>query len=415
MATPLLPTFQGYIGTTIDALILFEACLQGILTHVPRRPHDRERPDLIKSGFVFVYEEHASGIKRWTDGVSWSPSRILSNFLIYRELDKPFAPGEKKRALKKTKKPQVGVTKTEVTSRTNGNWVAGAGALDPNGSPKDPERALIGSLVDSYAFKPDGLMKKTISVKWNGVTHHLVSYYTVADATSGRLVTPSKDPQLNGVVPRQELVMNQNFRAPIQEAEIVDERYGLHPMFPMAADYDHGSGAFRSVQQPSVQYQGNYVAAPPHFAFQSHPLPPPGSLPPPSGLPPPGSIPPSTGLSQQEQHSYMTTLPPSTSMTYAHQSQENYSLDSRGTGAGAPSRYATGAPQDTPRRHPAYDAGQTGDLSGMSPATGGYYMPPQRQETDDNTQQFGLDNSTAWPFDPGYYPNGNSSWPGQQH
>lgn len=87
---PLAPTFNGHIATTMDAAILFEACLQGRIPHVPRRPHDRERQDLIASGNVFIYEEHASGIKRWTDGVSWSPSRILGNFLIYRELEKPF-------------------------------------------------------------------------------------------------------------------------------------------------------------------------------------------------------------------------------------------------------------------------------------------------------------------------------------
>src|SRR6195952_5636341 len=97
----LQPTFTGHVATTQDALILFEGCLQGHLSHVPRRPHDRERSTLIRSGSVFIYEENASGIKRWTDGVTWSPSRILGNFLVYRELDKPFPPGEKKRAMKK--------------------------------------------------------------------------------------------------------------------------------------------------------------------------------------------------------------------------------------------------------------------------------------------------------------------------
>jgi hypothetical protein len=100
-AAALQPTFQGHVATTNDALILFEACLTGHLTHVPRRPHDRERNQLIRSGCVFIYEENASGIKRWTDGVTWSPSRILGNFLVYRELDKPFPPGEKKRATRK--------------------------------------------------------------------------------------------------------------------------------------------------------------------------------------------------------------------------------------------------------------------------------------------------------------------------
>lgn len=95
------PTYHGYVATTQDALILFEACLTGVLPHVPRRPHDRERNHLVRSGSVFIYEENTSGIKRWTDGVTWSPSRILGNFLVYRELDKPFPPGEKKRAMKK--------------------------------------------------------------------------------------------------------------------------------------------------------------------------------------------------------------------------------------------------------------------------------------------------------------------------
>jgi hypothetical protein len=36
---------------------------------------------------VSVHEEE-TGIKRWTDGLSWSPSRTLDNFLVYRELDK---------------------------------------------------------------------------------------------------------------------------------------------------------------------------------------------------------------------------------------------------------------------------------------------------------------------------------------
>jgi hypothetical protein len=63
-----------------DALILFEACLSGQLGFVGRRPHEHERESLICSGNVFIYEENKSGIKRWTDGLTWSPSRALGNF-----------------------------------------------------------------------------------------------------------------------------------------------------------------------------------------------------------------------------------------------------------------------------------------------------------------------------------------------
>ncbi|KND91622.1 Global transcription regulator sge1 [Tolypocladium ophioglossoides CBS 100239] len=217
-SNPLMPTWNGYVASTLDALVLIQGAFEGVLTHVPRRPHDRERQDLIKSGSIFIYEEHASGIKRWTDGVSWSPSRILGNFLIYRELDKPFAPGEKKRALKKKRSsPAGGISKHDSASRTGSNVTNYTSTgLDIG---KDTERSLIGSLTDSYEFKASGLVKKTISITHRGVPHHLVSYYSVDDVMSGRLITPSKDPQLRGVVPHMDLMTAQNFRSPIDELE----------------------------------------------------------------------------------------------------------------------------------------------------------------------------------------------------
>lgn len=48
---------------------------------VKRRLRDDERK-AIRSGQVFVFDERESGIKRWTDGMLWSPSRILLNFLV---------------------------------------------------------------------------------------------------------------------------------------------------------------------------------------------------------------------------------------------------------------------------------------------------------------------------------------------
>ncbi|OAQ95847.1 hypothetical protein LLEC1_00248 [Akanthomyces lecanii] len=237
-SAPLVPTFEGHISTTLDALILFEACLTGVLNHVPRRPHDRERQELIKSGNIFIYEEHSSGIKRWTDGVSWSPSRILGNFLIYRELDKPFPPGQKKRALKKSKKSPQGIVKAEPLSTLNMPYAAAS--LDQSGNSKDQERSLIGSLVDSYSFKEDGLVKKTISVSFNGVTHHMVSYYNVAEVTSGKLETPSSSVHLRGITPRPALLLSQNFRTPVHEVEyaLATDNTGTIP-----AQYgtDHGS------------------------------------------------------------------------------------------------------------------------------------------------------------------------------
>ncbi|KAL4723739.1 Global transcription regulator sge1 [Fusarium chlamydosporum] len=212
--SPLQPTFQG----TLDAAIVFEACLSGQLSHVARRPHDRERTDLIRSGNVFIYEEHASGIKRWTDSVPWSPSRILGNFLIYRELDRPFPAGEKKRALKKTKK-QGGITKShDQRSPSFSNPPANTNL------PDEGDRSLVGSLVDSYDFKAGGLVKKTISITYQGIPHHLVSYYSLEDVKSNRLVRPTEHPHLRVIVPRQEILTGQNYRSPICE-EMSQEGY----------------------------------------------------------------------------------------------------------------------------------------------------------------------------------------------
>lgn len=216
----LQPTFQGHVATTQDALILFEACLQGHLSHVPRRPHDRERSSLIRSGCVFIYEENASGIKRWTDGVTWSPSRILGNFLVYRELDKPFPPGEKKRAMKKPNRRPSRPGEPYPSPLQSENGQPGYGGGDR--TPSEVERQLIGSLIDSYGFKSDGLVKKTMSVTVQGVTHHLVSYYNVHDVIANNLRTPGQTETLQYIRPRPELISKQSFRSPIEEAEEVD-------------------------------------------------------------------------------------------------------------------------------------------------------------------------------------------------
>lgn len=96
MAAP-QPTIPGYVSTTYDALILFEAGLSGHINQVRQRLHPKQQDYLIRSGGVFIYEEKAAGIKRWTDSVSSSPSCFLGNFLIYHELDKPFPSGARKR------------------------------------------------------------------------------------------------------------------------------------------------------------------------------------------------------------------------------------------------------------------------------------------------------------------------------
>ncbi|KEY83419.1 camp independent regulatory protein [Aspergillus fumigatus] len=266
-AAVLEPTFTGYVATTQDALILFEACLTGILHHVPRRPHDRERSHLVRSGSVFIYEENSSGIKRWTDGVTWSPSRILGNFLVYRELEKPFPPGEKKRAMKKAnRRPVPSARPGEPYPRHDSNGgsyspSSTSGSFGDRSHQSDVERALVGSLVDSYGFKDSGLVKKTMSVTVSGVTHHLVSYYSVEDVMRGVLNPPSMVESLRYIRPRAELTQKQSFRAPIDDLETG----GLeNPNDPSHAIYGY---------RPQLMAPPGYAMPNPHPEFYLHTAP----------------------------------------------------------------------------------------------------------------------------------------------
>jgi hypothetical protein len=282
---PLAPTYYGHIASTQDALLLFEACLSGALNHVARRPHDRERASLIQSGNVLIYEEHSSGIKRWTDGVPWSPSRILGNFLVYRELERPFPPGEKKRAMKRSKRsPGISKAPEPYGVLSNGMshaYHAGSAAAstfdfgNSNSLSKETERSLIGSLVDSYGFKEDGLVKKTVSVTAGGISHHLVSYYTVADVMNNKFTTPTKDPRFQHLTPRADLLTKQNFRAPLDEVDNldrIDDRsvYNNYPYARSGYEVTNQSIVHRqiSVPTPSLNYPqisglfSNYTIAP---------------------------------------------------------------------------------------------------------------------------------------------------------
>ncbi|CEG63694.1 Putative cAMP-independent regulatory protein [Rhizopus microsporus] len=185
-------TFHGYIETTQDVLLIFEGCRRGLLPRICRRLQEKER-NMIRSGSIFVFDERESGIKRWTDGRVWSPSRILGNFLIYRELDKKI-PGDKR-----------------LSGSSNGGR---SFSVDGSIIDKHKERQLVGSLSDSYKFKEDGLIKKTMSITINGVAQHLISYYNPQEVLEDRLRSPSSVPELASLEISPELLVKQNFRIP---------------------------------------------------------------------------------------------------------------------------------------------------------------------------------------------------------
>ncbi|KAF5375893.1 hypothetical protein D9615_008205 [Tricholomella constricta] len=207
------PPWSGWIETTGDALLILEAARRGLIPRVTRRLVDSERK-MITSGSVFVFDEDESGIKRWTDGFFWSPSRILGNFLLYRETDKRGSGhrGGRSDASSSDVGDQYGSDGVKVEGQSLSRPKADEGHL--GGVDKQRERTLMGSLTNSYKFKPDGLMKKTFSLTIGGVSQHLISYYKIEDVTNGRLRSPSSLPELASLDISPEYLDKTHFRNP---------------------------------------------------------------------------------------------------------------------------------------------------------------------------------------------------------
>lgn len=218
-------TFHGYIENTRDSLLLFEACKRGIIPRITRRLRDRDR-HLIRSGSIFCFDEQESGIKRWTDGLIWSPSRILGNFLIYREMDdKKIArtttsvtddygimQGGAKNIDNEILRSRISslCSTSTTTTASNNSYMAASDILR-----KQREKALVGSLKNSSKFKRNGLIKKSMSLIVDGVQQHIISYYSKEDVLSNRLITPSSIVELASLEVSPGLRLRQNFRIPI--------------------------------------------------------------------------------------------------------------------------------------------------------------------------------------------------------
>ncbi|KAK7696503.1 hypothetical protein QCA50_001161 [Cerrena zonata] len=209
------PPWTGWIETTGDALLILEAARRGIIPRVTRRLVDSERK-MITSGSVFVFDEDESGIKRWTDGFFWSPSRILGNFLLYRETEKRGA-GHRSARVDREQHADAndpanfnleGV-KPEAQSLSRPRSEAARLGID-----RHRERSLVGSLTNSYKFKPGGMMKKTFSLTIGGVAQHLISYYKIEDVEQGRLRPPSSLPELASLDISPEYLDKTHFRNP---------------------------------------------------------------------------------------------------------------------------------------------------------------------------------------------------------
>ncbi|KAL8886911.1 MAG: hypothetical protein Q9215_005447 [Flavoplaca cf. flavocitrina] len=175
-----METYNGHVRTPADAIVLFEACRLGLLPRVQRRLSEKERQS-IKSGSVFVWDEREAGMRRWTDGKSWSASRVSGSFLTYREME--------------GKRGGTGLVTSLAASR------AGKTPESTRGSDSDAEGPQEEG-PDGYRYKPDGLMKQSFSITTSNGNHlHLISYYSRSSPNAQSLNNPTSDPTLRSIRP----------------------------------------------------------------------------------------------------------------------------------------------------------------------------------------------------------------------
>jgi len=264
-----METYNGHVRTPTDAIILFEACRLGILPRVQRRLSEKERQQ-IRSGSVFVWDEREAGMRRWTDGKSWSASRVSGSFLTYREM-------EGKRG-----------GNSFVTPANKGPKTSEGGGDDQQHAGEGEEGP------DGYRYKPDGLMKQSFSITTSQGQHlHLISYYSRTHPTAQVLRQPSTDPALASIQPAKgmypESTINDQSSVPAVTRSPMPgaPNYIISPAGPYGrpgAAHPHGYLPPGYMPHPAYIYPISPIHAPPApYALQPYHAIPPGL--PPLGYP----------------------------------------------------------------------------------------------------------------------------------
>ncbi|KYK57180.1 hypothetical protein DCS_04187 [Drechmeria coniospora] len=258
-----METYHGYVRTPADAIKLFEACRLGLLPRVQRRLSEKERQS-IRSGSVFVWDEREAGMRRWTDGKSWSASRVSGSFLTYREMEGKRGGGF-------------------------GSSRRGAGKTPDSGRGSDDDHD--DGEPEGYRYKADGLMKQSFSITTSTGQHlHLISYYSRPQPGQPDLPQPSSDPSLRGISPPKGMYPESNLGETIQTPALT--RTPMQQPYMMPPGHAHGHHP-----QPY----------PPHFGQTGYAWPPSPAVTPPYGQFAQAPYPPSV---HQLPHPHSSHAPP---------------------------------------------------------------------------------------------------------
>ncbi|RDA91833.1 hypothetical protein CP533_3645 [Ophiocordyceps camponoti-saundersi (nom. inval.)] len=268
-----METYHGFVRAPADAIKLFEACRLGLLPRVQRRLSEKERQS-IRSGSVFVWDEREAGMRRWTDGKSWSASRVSGSFLTYREMEGKRGGG-------------FGGGSNGGNSNNNANGRRGGAGKTPDsgrGSDEDHDDAE----PEGYRYKADGLMKQSFSLTTSTGQHlHLISYYTRPHAGQPDLPQPTTDPNLRNVMPPKgmypESSMGETNSTPAMTRTPMTHAYLQHhhaPFpYPAGQPTSYGWPPSPASTPPFGHYATAQYPGHPHSHPHPHPHPPSHQLP----------------------------------------------------------------------------------------------------------------------------------------
>lgn len=124
----------GYIHTLDDVMLLIHAIRLKLIETVGHKPTQSIK-ESIRTGKIFCYKNKTREKKRWLDGRSWSHSRAIDKFLVYKEVSDGVYDYQPKKKLKGT--PQT--------------------------------KNFFNKSLDFY--------KKCITFTYKNFTYHIISYY----------------------------------------------------------------------------------------------------------------------------------------------------------------------------------------------------------------------------------------------
>ncbi|KAL6121608.1 hypothetical protein NUSPORA_01455 [Nucleospora cyclopteri] len=153
---------KGYITSYDEAAMVIHACRLGFLRPMERRLTNEEKNN-IESGDIYCFIETENGMKRWTDGRIWSPSKILGEFLLYQEVPKY-------------------LSKNSIKKRKHINFMREHSGL--SGFPD------VDWIKKEISYDKTNLCKKTVCISYDKKTYRIVSYYRPIFATYPISQTP---------------------------------------------------------------------------------------------------------------------------------------------------------------------------------------------------------------------------------